>query len=872
MLRLKVSDTVILNIRKFLYFLLMIILCLFVCKNSHKAFEYHTDEYDYTSHISLKDGVEYVQNFRTTEGLLKGISIRFGTYQHINQGKLLVKLSKEDETIHEWKFDLADLKDNAYQDFYLDKELNLKKETNYSISVRANYEEIPLTEKDVFSRSQSYSEDSKIAVFLSPGGDALSGQGDNLSSESLCYQLICENAYVREYSTRVFLICLVIAAVVYFFLVDFRRIKVYSLFICFAGLILVIEFVFTDLFPRFQTNIPVLSFCNEECFDEIAPNKDASREFDVSRFDFNNVEIAVQKGTADRVHIILSNTDCNEVYIDRDVYASEFIGGGPTGCRIRVSVRDTEKLNSFPKGNYSIKITNLNTSNPLKILMHADDEDERHIDVAVNRLSGFAYYFAYFIIIALLFFLFGFFTLTRRTNLSAEKGFIIVGSVLSLFYLILMLPWTAPDSSSHFKAAYRFSSLLLGQKENEEWSGREEDAKMEQVFWENDPALWTRNPDIQDYMSVFMNIRKSTGSEELMGFAPEDKMKFYSIISYFPQTIGLYMGRVLHLNFFCTLYLARIIALLFYLFAGWHMVHIAPAGKLVFAGILLMPMPLMLSSSFSYDMMVIISALAFTACILRLAMGDVSPQMCAETMIWTFIAGAVKGGGNLILLPLVLLILKNSKLNRNKCIVLIAFTIIAGLSSILIFDVILPKEALFQFGSVSSGKLRAAFAFKNPMRYLMMTIMAYINSMDQLFINMGGTILGWGERVIPDTVIGLMLIITGLSAVSDREVFQFRKKDRALMLGIIFLEFFLMPVMLLSWTSPSSTYIEGLQGRYYLPVLPLIYFVCADIKLVNGLYVSDQKTQAGINNYFYRIFVCFSCICIYYMMRLYLTR
>ena len=63
---------------------LMGFLCFFVWITSHKAFELSTDEYDCTTFVSLENGNDYVQNFTAKEGLLKGISIRFGTFKQLN--------------------------------------------------------------------------------------------------------------------------------------------------------------------------------------------------------------------------------------------------------------------------------------------------------------------------------------------------------------------------------------------------------------------------------------------------------------------------------------------------------------------------------------------------------------------------------------------------------------------------------------------------------------------------------------------------------------------------------------------------------------------------------------------------------------------
>jgi uncharacterized membrane protein len=89
--------------------------------------------------------------------------------------------------------------------------------------------------------------------------------------------------------------------------------------------------------------------------------------------------------------------------------------------------------------------------------------------------------------------------------------------------------------------------------------------------------------------------------------------------------------------------------------------------------------------------------------------------------------------------------------------------------------------------------------------------------------SMLGARLGWLNINVPNFLIFMFIILLMLSILKVKnEKLYFNKKDRCLIVIIICLVFSLVcAAMLLSWTPLSYNTIEGVQGRYFLPILPL---------------------------------------------------
>ena len=68
----------------------------------------------------------------------------------------------------------------------------------------------------------------------------------------------------------------------------------------------------------------------------------------------------------------------------------------------------------------------------------------------------------------------------------------------------------------------------------------------------------------------------------------------------------------------------------------------------------------------------------------------------------------------------------------------------------------------------------------------------------------------------------------------------------------------------------GSTTVEGLQGRYYLPILPLILLVASKFRLYNSERPAREVRSIGKSCI--RLFCFLSCLGVYYMLRFCLTR
>ena len=474
--------------------------------------------------------------------------------------------------------------------------------------------------------------------------------------------------------------------------------------------------------------------------------------------------------------------------------------------------------------------------------------------------------------ILVLYFVGIFIWLKRTDEPDAAEFFLLTAIPLSVIFLILIPPNCFVDSKTHVIAIYRLSNLLMGKGE---WLSRADDARFINELW---PEIAV--PNTARYDSLISASSWLIKDDTLVDIIiHEDKMKFYSIVSYFPEVLGFTLARLLRLGTVPSLYLSRLFLNIFYIAVCTYAIKIMPNGKFCLAFTALLPESIHIAGAFSYDGMAVSCSLCFIACCFNVVdsvsrNGDRKSKILTKElircMIWSFILASVKGGGFFFLMiPLAFL----SVSRKNARTFLRPMMIIsAGLLSALIFNVIATCGiSLFQL-SGEEGYLNATFAFENPLSFLIMAAYAYVYWFELLFMGVTGGMMSWGDYVVPDVIMAVFVVLIFVFLVFEKGDSFSRKYKKYLVLSVIFFLLF-TPVMLLSFTRTDSRDIGGLQGRYYTPLVPLVMIMITKFKIHRkALAVSDERIQIKIRKRLLIAATAFFCITVFYMLDTYLKR
>lgn len=799
--------------------------------------------------VGMENNKEYRQLIPYQDEALEAFQILFGTYGRSNKGELKVSLLCDGREVQSWNVDTAQLPNSLYKRFEIASPLIMNPLNSYTLVLKDSYEG---TNNIAFYTTDGVNK-------IEYGGKALLNKSFAISYETKLY----EQKMFYQKIISVFLLLSVIATSIF---INPKKVKVrnYVLLLLFG--IIAIRAIDYNLFQNVAKTTDIVEPQKSDRIEIIAPN--TAKQYTIDLYlPFDTFKIYLEGNNKENIHIKISLK--KEVIIDRDINYQDVIIDERAAKTVAIyrrahfqpktAIRIHQKRN-FEPGQYTIEIKNKGIA-PTKISILKNGG--LNFGTSINTfLSGqitlfiLAIIFIYFSVIFVL--------IVNRCKLAAEKWFLITVIPLAVIYTLLFNPLSQHDTGAHLKATYRFSNELLGFSETDESKWRKEDADFLKQF---DFGIDVY-PSLRSYVITAYYYKLMCDKTELVNLAdPELRMKFYSVFSYLPQVLGLTLGRILNFGTIASIYLGRIIIMLSYIIIIYRDIKKIPIGKWIIATVALLPMALMMSNALSYDAMVIISSLSYITCIFRLKK-EQSTFLYLETCFWVFVAGAVKGGGYiLILLPLSFILFNAQKKRTTLCQILVICLV--GIFSVCLFDKILPDKTGFQFGTDGNGKLTALFAIHEPLKYLDMAIGSYLLFLDKLSINIAGYWLAWGcEQTIPAAVVVLFMSVGGIQSIFENDGIELRKTDKWIFISIIAISLLAIPAMLLSATRSSSRVVGGIQGRYFLPILPIFYYVQTKF----SLHTPCHKNYGQITSKCVVWMSILSCVMVYYIMTIYLTR
>lgn len=411
----------------------------------------------------------------------------------------------------------------------------------------------------------------------------------------------------------------------------------------------------------------------------------------------------------------------------------------------------------------------------------------------------------------------------RAKQFSLHRMYLLCGLLVGSLYLVVLPPLSAPDEWAHYISAYKISNYLTGTEAvNEEGYIMVQAEEMSA----NAGALL----DAGEYQYFWENYLRGETNNQMVPSNQKGNQTF--IASYVPQALGITLARILNLNFASRILFGRIFNLIWSVLAVSLAIKWIPFGKKIMFGVAMLPMTLHELASNSYDAWIIAFSLLFIAYCMKLAYEKERVEN-RDIAVLACLIGLL-APCKIIYTPLIGLCLlipreKFGELKRwavSAAVVLGAVIVMMLLVNGQILGGYLDAEVSDNYvGWADEQGYTFSYFLEHPIE-LPLIMLNTLKTSALFYVN---TMLGWrlGQMdpnlQMPNLfylLLIVLLLFCFLPVLEEKKMF--RKGNKAWMLVLIGAVVFLgMYSMLVAWTPISSDVITGVQGRYFLPVLPL---------------------------------------------------
>lgn len=445
-----------------------------------------------------------------------------------------------------------------------------------------------------------------------------------------------------------------------------------------------------------------------------------------------------------------------------------------------------------------------------------------------SGLTGSTKIITYLTIMLLAFITFGFsFYVYEKKNVKIEKVYLVMGLVFCTLYCICMPVSKGHDETIHGYRIYEYAEgnwISDGKTVNLEkgvFHGLQDKAKYKNIF-EQEKGFYDINPG-----------ERETRTSRIASYSP---------ITYLPQITGILVGKVVTNNSVIQLYIARIFNILSCVIMVYCAIKLIPFGKSVLFLIAMIPITIEGFCTLSADGITMAASMLWIASIFKFTYGEDKKIGIKQLLLLLLLAIVVAVSKTIyITLLLLLFMIPKEKFKNIKYKIggICTIGILATLINAFWFFIGTSNNA----GMVATSNTPIQFILENPIAYLGKVIYSIVVRFPNLMLEMFGGYLEWNENVKIE-IVGYLLF-AALAILFTRKTnkeFKLKKSSKIIMIIVILVTIILVYTsMFMGWSRMDSPYIMGVQGRYLLPILPIILF------LVSRKFIEEEKSIKYLN-------------------------
>ena len=346
------------------------------------------------------------------------------------------------------------------------------------------------------------------------------------------------------------------------------------------------------------------------------------------------------------------------------------------------------------------------------------------------------------------------------------------------------------------------------------------------------------NPDKKVTRAMISHSREYYWTPDLVLFHFPNTV-IYPPTGYIFPTVGILLGKWMHMTVFDTSILSRIINATGCIIICFFALGLARRCRLLLFFLLLLPLPISLFASVSQDGFIISLAVLIVGLIDHVESGETRKYSKAQIILLIICITAISSAKPpYFLFILIFLFLNLSPREKIYCMVIPFILVLTwGLLNLPNYSVAWADPEM-----KINTSLQMAYVLHHPFRFIGLffhwDLYAIVIKMYE-FIG----ILGWLDVILPSNYYRLAYLVFFLAILFILSFNSEKLKLRMVILLSAFLSMLaIMAAQYITWTALESPYLGGLQSRYFIPVIPFLALGIAGFQKEKPL----KNWQAGI--------------------------
>lgn len=412
-------------------------------------------------------------------------------------------------------------------------------------------------------------------------------------------------------------------------------------------------------------------------------------------------------------------------------------------------------------------------------------------------------------------------------HIKPETAFLIIGLIYGIGFLLATPALQVPDEYEHFyRALYVSEGHILPEKVGN-MSGVYIPESVQFTASEISREWFTFIKDRDDKLNFLPLLDIQFNSQNRI-FEDISRIAVitYSPIPYIVSAFAITLGKLLNLSPLVLIYIGRLANLLIWVFLTYQAIRITPVHKWIFFMIALIPMTIFEAASLSADSLILGLSFLIIAVFFKFAFDNVKTKINKKdiyVLSILLLLLALSKQIYFILLGLIFLI-PSEKFGgwRNRFIALIFLflfvVLISGGWNLLVKDLYVPIVPQVSI----SGQI--AYILGDPLRFpyaLLKTLIYRGLSYQLLFV---GNF--WLDIPLPPWWMGAYILsMIPVALVDKSNVLISQKQKIVSSVTFVIISLFVALFVYVSWTVVGQNIIDGIQGRYFIPILPLLFLL-----------------------------------------------